>query len=75
VSLSTEGSASWVLSLDSVVPQDNAPGFSLQARRWVVERTFAWLGNYCRLAKEYEHLPASSETFIYLASCDLMLNA
>ena len=47
-------------------------GFGLQAKRWVVERTFAWLGNYRRLSKDYETLPASSEAFIYLASCDLI---
>jgi len=46
--------------------------FGLQARRWVVERTFAWLGNYRRLSKDYETLPASSKAFIYLASCDLI---
>ena len=46
--------------------------FGLQARGWVVERTFAWLGNYRRLSKDYETLPASSEAFIYLASCDLI---
>ena len=61
------------LVLDIVVPQDNSKGFSLQARRWVVERTFAWLGNYRRLSKDYEHLSASSEAFIYMASCDVML--
>jgi putative transposase len=59
--------------LDIVLPKDNSKGFSLQARRWVVERTFAWLGNYRRLSKDYEHLPASSEALIYLASCDLLL--
>jgi putative transposase len=59
--------------LDIVLPKDNTKGFSLQAKRWVVERTFAWLGNYRRLSKDYEHLPASSETLIYLASCDLLL--
>ena len=40
-------------------------GFALQARRWVVERTFAWLGNYRRLAKDYETL-ASSRRSLYL---------
>lgn len=59
--------------LDMVVPKNNSTGFSLEAGRWVVERTFAWLGNYRRLSKDYEHLPASSESFIYMASCDLML--
>ena len=38
----------------------------------VVERTFAWLGNYRRLSKDYETLASSSEAFIYLASCDLI---
>ena len=55
-----------------IVARRAEKGFGLQARRWVVERTFAWLGNYRRLAKDYETLPASSEAFIYLASCDLI---
>lgn len=55
-----------------IVARGTAKGFGLQARRWVVERTFAWLGNYRRLAKDYETLPASSEAFIYFASCDLV---
>lgn len=48
-------------------------GFQLQARRWVVERSLAWYGNYRRLAKDYEVLTTTSEAFIYMASCDLML--
>jgi putative transposase len=60
------------LVLDIVIPTTDQPGFSLHARRWVVERTFAWLGNYRRLSKDHEHLPASSESFIYMASCDLI---
>ena len=55
-----------------IVSRHEQKGFGLQARRWVVERTFAWLGNYRRLAKDYETLSASSESFIYLASCDLI---
>jgi putative transposase len=35
--------------------------------RWVVERTFAWLGRYRRLSKDYEHLPESSETVVKIA--------
>jgi hypothetical protein len=38
-----------------------------------VERTIAWIGRYRRLSKEYEYLPESSETLIYLAMSRLML--
>jgi putative transposase len=48
-------------------------GFHPLPKRWVVERTFAWLYKYRRLSKDYEFLPASSEAFIYLASVHLLL--
>lgn len=41
--------------------------------RWIVERTFAWLGNYRGLSKDYEYFTRSSEGMIYLASLHLML--
>jgi putative transposase len=50
-----------------------APGFHVIPRRWVVERTFAWLTNNRRLSKDYERLCATSETWIYLALSRLML--
>ncbi len=49
-----------------------AVGFNVLPKRWVVERTFAWLGKYRRLSKDYEYLPKSSEAFVYLASIHLM---
>lgn len=48
-------------------------GFQLLPRRWVVERTFAWLGRYRRLSKDYEHDPRSSESIVYIASIHTML--
>ena len=45
----------------------------VQAKRWVVERTFAWLGRNRRLSKDYEMLPCSSEAFVSLAMIRLML--
>lgn len=48
-------------------------GFVKLPRRWVVERTFAWLGLCRRLSKDYEVLPESSETWVKLAMIGLML--
>jgi putative transposase len=47
--------------------------FTVLPRRWVVERTFAWLVSSRRLAKDYEELPATGEAFIYLAMSRLMV--
>jgi putative transposase len=49
------------------------PGFRVLPRRWVVERTFAWLGGYRRLSKDYERVPETSEALIYIAMIRLML--
>jgi len=48
-------------------------GFQVIPKRWVVERTFAWLGQHRRLSKDYEDLTTSSEAFIYLAMSRIML--
>jgi putative transposase len=47
-------------------------GFRVLPRRWVVERTFSWLGQNRRLSKDYERLPESSEAFIYAAMTRIM---
>ena len=53
---------------------DVQAGFKLLPRRWVVERTFAWLGRYRRLSKDYERCASSSEAMVYLASIRRLLN-
>jgi len=62
------------LGLDYVVsPRAAVKGFTPQPCRWVVERTFAWLGKYRRLSKDYEATVESAESYIYAAMVHLML--
>jgi putative transposase len=49
------------------------PGFQVIPKRWIVERTFSWLGRQRRLSKDYERLAGSSEAFIYLVGIRLLL--
>ena len=68
----------WVFSLtgwllEVVKPPAGAKGFTVVPRRWVVERTFAWLGRFRRLSKDYEQLPETSEAMMYAAMTRLML--
>jgi putative transposase len=60
----------WVLEI--IKRNDVVKGFKLLPRRWVVERTFAWLGRYRRLSKDYERLTESSEAMVYWAMTRLM---
>ena len=60
-------------ALEIVKRCDDVAGFKILPRRWVVERTFGWLGKYRRLSKDYEMLPESSEAMIYIAMINLML--
>jgi putative transposase len=50
------------------------PGFNVLPRRWVVERTVAWIGRSRRMSTDYERLSASSESMIYLTMIRLLLN-
>jgi putative transposase len=46
---------------------DDVKGFKLLPHRWVVERTFGWLGRFRRLSKDYEYRTDSSEAMIHIA--------
>lgn len=61
------------IELEIVKRKYNQVVFVLLPRRWVVERTFGWLGKSRRLSKDYERLTSSSEAMIYLAMTRLML--
>lgn len=63
----------WRFTLEIVKRTDDMEGFVVLPKRWIVERTFAWLGRNRRLSKDYEKLPSSSETVVYLASIRMML--
>jgi putative transposase len=60
----------WILEI--VKRCDDVKGFQVLPRRWVVERTFGWLGRYRRLSKDYEGLTETSEAMIYAAMSHLM---
>jgi putative transposase len=62
------------ICLEVVEREAGSRGFSVLPRRWVVERTFAWLGRYKRLAKDYEFNPVHSESMIYVAMIQMLLN-
>jgi len=59
--------------LEIVERRPGTHGFSIQPRRWVVERSFAWLSRNRRLAKDYERRVQTSETLIQLAVTRLLL--
>jgi transposase len=61
------------IPLEIVKRSDIAKGFQLLRKRWIVERTYGWLGRCRRLAKDYENLTRSHVGFIILAMIRLML--
>jgi putative transposase len=59
--------------LEIVLKLEGQKGFQVLPKRWVIERTFAWLTRNRRLARDYERLTESAEAFIYLAMIRLGL--
>ena len=64
----------WNWTWQVVLRTDEQKGFKLLPRRWVVERTFAWLVNARRLNKDYEKTRRNSQSMVYLAIIPLMIN-
>lgn len=61
------------VNIEIIKRSDHAKGFVVLPRRWVVERTFAWLGRCRRLAKDWENLNRRARAFLRPASIRLML--
>jgi putative transposase len=59
--------------LDIVKRPEGTKGFLLLPKRWIVERTFGWIGRYRRLSKDYEYLTQTSEAMIRVAMIHLMV--
>lgn len=68
----TASFGNWVLQI--VKRSDDVVGFAVLPRRWIVERTFGWIGRYRRMSKDYEMLPASSEAMVLITMINLMLH-
>jgi putative transposase len=64
----------WWGRVIEIVKRPQVSKFVLLPKRWIVERTFAWLGKYRRLSKDYETLPDSSENMTLIAMINTMLH-
>jgi len=64
----------WFGRFVEIVKRPSANGFIVLPKRWIVERTFAWLGKYRRLSKDYETLTQSSECMVLIAMINLMVH-
>lgn len=60
-------------TLEIVERLGDQQGFVLLPKRWIVERTFAWLSRQRRLSRDYERLPKTGEAFVYVAMIRIML--
>lgn len=63
------------LEINFEVPtrKDGTKGFVVEAKRWVVERTFAWLNYFRRIVVDYEHTPRSAQSFLILANISMVI--
>jgi putative transposase len=63
----------WVWVRNDVEPEPIPAGFEVIRRRWVVERTFAWISRNRRMSRDYEFLAQTTEALIYVTMIRLML--
>jgi putative transposase len=73
-----EAARDWIegelgLALEIVARAAGQQGFVALPKRWIVERTLAWLSRNRRLSKDYEHFEVYSESMVYIASIHLLL--
>ena len=66
--------AEYGIELEVVTKAADQRGFAVLPRRWVVERSIAWINRSRRLSKDYEHRAESTETWCYLSSIHLLLH-
>ena len=59
--------------VELVGPKPGQRGFAVQPRRWVIERTFGWVGRCRRLARDHEATPSSAIAFFVLAAANILL--
>ncbi len=63
----------WVWVPEGVEPPPYPKGFIVLPRRWVVERSFSWMGQNRRMSKDYERVPETGEALMYVAMTRLMV--
>ncbi|GIW33333.1 MAG: hypothetical protein KatS3mg072_2936 [Meiothermus sp.] len=63
----------WVREGEPLPEVERVKGFRPLPRRWVVERTFAWMGRNRRLGKDYEYHPEVTEAWMYLGMIRLLV--
>ncbi len=72
-----QGVIDWVKALFGycleIVKRPDVPQFVVLPKRWIVERTFAWLSWHRRLSEDCGHFPKSSEAMAYIVSSSIML--
>ncbi len=67
----TRAFAGWRLEIVQKIHKEDEGKFVLLPKRWIVERTFAWLGRHRRLSKDYEYTTKNSEAWVYIAMIHL----